>query len=373
MTVNRVPLLDLRRDTEAMDRELEAAFVRVLRSGHYILGPEVEAFEREVATYIGVDHALAVSSGTDALLLALMALGIGPGDEVICPTYTFFATAGTIARVGARPVFADVMPCCYNILPAELERLVTDRTKAIVPVHLFGQCAHMDLITSFADARKIPVIEDAAQALGAKYNGRSAGTLGSFGSYSFFPSKNLGALGDAGLLVTNDSRLAERARILRVHGGKPKYHHQFVGGNFRMDALQAALLRVKLPHLDSATARRQANAATYTRLLGGTEQIELPARCHESHIYNQFVIRVKGEGNRDKLQRFLAEAGVGTEVYYPVPMHKQACFASYEPAPSLPVAEAASRETLAIPIFPELAEHEIEYVCDRIRAFAHAL
>lgn len=368
MTVSRVPMLDLRRETGELDVELEDAFRRVLRSGHYILGPEVDAFEKECAAYIGVDHALGVSSGTDALLLALMALGIGCGDEVICPTYTFFATAGTVARVGAIPVFTDITPCCYGMSALDLETLITPRTKAIVVVHLFGQCAHMDPILSIASKFSIPIIEDAAQAIGATHHGHAAGTMGKVGCFSFFPSKNLGALGDAGLFVTNDAELAERARTLRVHGGKPKYHHGVVGGNFRIDALQAAMLRVKLRRLDGWTKRRQDNADSYDQQLSGLDtRVETPKRCQERHIYNQYTLRVK-DSSRNRLRDFLGASHIGTEVYYPIPMHRQACFSSLS-ATHLPEAEAAAEQTLALPIFPELQADEIAYVTERLRAF----
>ncbi len=374
----RVPLLDLRREPE-LDPALEEAFRRVLQSGHYILGPEVEALEAECARYLGVGHALGVSSGTDALLLALMALGVGAGDEVICPTYTFFATAGAIWRLGARPVFVDLDPLTYNCDVAALAAAVTPRTRALVPVHLFGQSADLDPILALAAERGLHVVEDAAQALGSEYKGRRVGGHGAFGCFSFFPSKNLGALGDAGLVTTNDAELAERARILRTHGGKPKYHHHVVGGNFRIDALQAALLRVKLPRLDAYTAARQRNAALYDELLlasgvaargTGDAPLLLPAVVTTRHIYNQYVVRVSGDGRRDQLRQHLTARGVGTEVYYPVPMHEQRCFAALgHRAGDFPHAEAAARETVALPIFPELREDEIRHVAAAIVAF----
>jgi dTDP-4-amino-4,6-dideoxygalactose transaminase len=375
MTVTRVPLLDLRRNTGEVDAQLEEAFRRVLHSGQYILGPEVDALEAQCAEVLGAGHALAVSSGTDALLLALMALEIGAGDEVICPTYTFFATAGAVWRTGARPVFADVMPCCFNLDAASVESHITPRTRAIMPVHLFGQCAHMDPLRDLARSRGLPLVEDAAQAIGARASGRSAGTMGQLGCFSFFPSKNVGALGDAGLLVTNDHGLATRARVLRTHGAQPKYHHALIGGNFRMDALQAAFLRIKLGRLQESTMRRQANARHYASLFEGAGlvaagKVVLPTECQERHVYNQLVIRVPGEGTRDLLRAFLAGHGVATEIYYPVPMHLQPCFASLGGrAGDLPVAEAASRETLALPIFPELTGEEIRFVVEQVAAF----
>jgi dTDP-4-amino-4,6-dideoxygalactose transaminase len=368
--VDRVPLLDLRRAGAELDAELEQAFGRVLRSGHYILGPEVEAFEQECARYIGVKHALGVSSGTDALLLALMALGIGAGDEVICPTYTFFATAGCIWRTGAKPVFVDCDPETYNITADLIAPKVTPRTKAIVPVHLFGQCADMTPIVELAKASGISIVEDAAQAIGSEHHGRRAGSLGEYGCFSFFPSKNLGALGDAGLVTTNDDALTEKARVYRAHGSKPKYFHHVVGGNFRIDALQAALLRVKLKHLDNWTARRKQNAAAYTELLSGAPRIQLPVTRENRHIYNQYVIRVVGEGGRDRLQAFLKERKIGTEVYYPVPMHLQKCFSSLgHQVGDFPVSELAAAQTVAIPIFPELTREEIEWVASSIVEF----
>ena len=363
--IKQVPLLDLRRLAPDLKAELEDAFKRVLESGHFILGPEVDALEKECAAYLQVGHAVGVSSGTDALLIALMALGIGAGDEVVCPSYTFFATAGTIARTGARPVFVDCNPDTYNIEADAIARALTPRTRAIMPVHLFGQCAEMDPILALAKERHIPVIEDAAQALGSEYQGRRAGSMGEMGCFSFFPSKNLGALGDAGLVTTNDAALAEKLRVLRAHGGKPKYHHSIVGGNFRIDALQAALLRPKLRRLDGWTAQRQKNAALYTELFTAAalgDRLGLPVVRQSRHIFNQYVIRVPGAGRRDKLQADLKQRGIGTEVYYPVPMHKQKCFSEIAGGQSLPVSELAAQETLAIPIFPELTEAELRHV-----------
>ena len=359
----RVPLLDLRRMAPSLERDLEAAFRRVLTSGSYILGPEVEAFESECAAYVGAKHAIAVSSGTDALLVALMALGVDPGDEVICPTFTFFATAGTIWRLGARPVFVDSSVRDFNLDPEKLEAAFSEKTKAVMPVHLFGQCADMTSIHEIAERRGVPIIEDAAQALGAEHAGRRAGTFGKLGCFSFFPSKNLGALGDAGLVTTDDDRLAERVRVLRVHGGKPKYYHAVVGGNFRIDALQAALLRAKLPYLDAASEQRLANARRYTAELSCLAGITLPAIGEGRHVMNQFVIRIPGGNERDRVRRHLTERGIGTEVYYPVPLHLQECFASLGHGPGdFPIAEQLARESLAMPIFPELSSSEIDTV-----------
>ncbi len=364
--IDSVPLLDLRRQNKACEPELRAAFERVMASGHFILGPEVEAFESECAALLGAKHAIGVSSGTDALLLAFMALGIGPGDEVVCPSYSFFATAGCVARTGAKPVFVDVLPCCFNMDPAQLERAITPRTKAIVPVHLFGQTAHMGPILELARARKIPIVEDAAQALSARFEGRAAGTLAEFGCFSFFPSKNLGAFGDAGLLTTNDDALAEKAKILRVHGAKPKYYHRFVGGNFRIDALQAALLRVKLPRLAGYTAARQRNVARYREALAGIDAIVFPRPCQKDHIWNQLVLRVPGK--RDALVAHLKQRNIGTEVYYPVPLHRQECFPGLAEG-TLPVSERAAKETLAIPVFPELQTDELDHAAAAIKSF----
>lgn len=376
MSETPIPLLDLSRIDPEMEAELHEVFGRVLRSGRFIMGPEVESFERECAAYLQVRHAVGVSSGTDALLVALMALGVGPGDEVVCPTYTFFASAGSIWRLGARPVFVDSDPRCFTLDPAAVARRTTSRTKAIMPVHLFGQSAEMEPLLDLTKSRGIPLVEDAAQAIGAEYRGRRAGGMGALGCFSFFPSKNLGGFGDAGLVVTDDDALADRVRVLRTHGSRPKYHHAVVGGNFRIDALQAALLRVKLRQLDAATAARQRNAALYDRLLveagvvGPGGWLELPAVRQSRHIFNQYVIRVRPAGARDALQTFLTTHRVGTEVYYPVPMHLQLCFGSLgHTEGELPIAEAAARETLAIPIFPELREDEIRRVVAHIGAF----
>ena len=382
--VTQVPLLDLRRHGADVDAELEEAFRRVLRSGHYILGPEVDALEQECAAHLDARHALGASSGTDALILALMTLGIGPGDEVICPTYTFFATAGAVWRVGARPVFVESDPSTFNCDPADVARKITSKTKAVIPVHLFGQAAEMGPIMDAARARGVTVIEDAAQAFGAGYAGRPVGTLGAFGCFSFFPSKNLGGFGDGGLVTTQDDALAERARIMRAHGGKPKYHHQFVGGNFRIDPLQAALVRVKLARLDGYTAARQRNARLYDRLLQASgcalenrpeapldpTKVLTPVVFQSRHIYNQYVVRVPGEGRRDALIAHLKDRKIGSEVYYPVPMHLQQCFSSLgHRVGDFPGAEAAARETLALPIFPELSEEEITYVAEAVVDF----
>ncbi len=362
-----VPLLDLKAQYATIKDEIRLALDRVLESQRFILGPEVEALEGEVAAYCGCPYGIGVSSGTDALLVSLMAIGIRPGDEVITTPYTFFATAGSIARLGATPVFADIDPLTYNIAPPGIEAAVTERTRAIVPVHLFGQMADMDPIMEVAGRHNLYVIEDAAQAIGAEYRGRRAGSIGHLGCFSFFPSKNLGGFGDGGMVTTNDPELAERVRLLRGHGAKPKYVHKIVGGNFRLDALQAAVLRVKLKYLDGWTAGRQRNAATYRRLFAaagitdqesgvrGQKVVGLPHDAgYGRHIYNQFVIRAP---RRDALVAHLKQLGIGTEIYYPAPLHLQECFAElgYR-AGGFPASEGAARETLALPIYPELTE-----------------
>ncbi len=353
-----------------MQRLIDKA-AEVIRSGRYILGPEVEAFEREVAKYIGVEHAIGVSSGTDALLAALMALGIGAGDEVITTPFSFFATAGCIARVGATPVFVDIRPDTFNLDVEQIEASVTERTKAILPVHLFGQACDMEALTELAAKHQLRLIEDAAQAIGTKSPIGPVGGLGAYGCFSFFPSKNLGGFGDAGLITTNDAELADKARVIRAHGSKPKYYHSVVGGNFRIDALQAALLRVKLPALEEWTSIRRQNADRYDAAftVAGLDSSVLttPRRRFEGHIYNQYVIRTS---RRDALQAHLAEQKIATAIYYPVPLHRQECFAhlGYQDG-SLPVSENASREVLALPIFAGLGEERQARIIDAVIRF----
>jgi len=353
-----VPLLDLHGQYGPLREQLLAAIARVCDSQRFIGGPEVEGFEREIAQYLGVGHAVGLSSGTDALLVALMALGVGPGDEVITPTFSFFATAGAVSRLGATPKLVDIDPLTCNIDVMAAIAAITDRTRAIVPVHLYGQCAWMEPLLEETGARGIPVIEDAAQAIGATFKGRQAGSMGQAGCFSFFPSKNLGAFGDAGLLTTSDQALAHEVRLLRNHGAEPKYFHKRIGGNFRLDALQAAILRVKLPHLDGWTARRRENADRYDRLFRespAADRVTLPTRDPDCvHIFNQYVIRVT---SRDAVRARLDAAGIGTEVYYPVPFHLQECFAplGYRRG-DFPAAEAAAAETLALPVYGELTE-----------------
>ena len=366
-----IPLLDLDAQYRPLRDELLAAVTRVCDSQRFIMGPEIEALERELCTLLGVTHAIAVSSGTDALLLALMALGIKAGDEVVTTTFSFFATAGAIVRVGATPVLVDIDPATFNMDPVLAAAAITPRTRAIMPVHLFGLGADMDPIVAAANRAGIPVIEDAAQAIGSTYKSRPLGAIGAFGCFSFFPSKNLGAFGDAGLLTTEDDALAARARLLRTHGMKPKYYHHLVGANFRMDALQAAVLRVKAPHLASWTGGRRANAARYRRLFhdaGLDGPVILPVEPSDrSHIFNQFVIRT---ADRDGLKRHLDEQGIGNEIYYPVPFHMQPCFANlgYREG-AFPHAERAARESLAIPVYGELTPGQQETVVAAIGQF----
>jgi dTDP-4-amino-4,6-dideoxygalactose transaminase len=368
----RIPLLDLAIQHTALESELREAFERVLRSQVFILGPEVERLEKWAAEYSQCRHSLGVSSGTDALLLALMAAEIGPGDEVITSPFSFFASAGVIARVGAKPVFVDIDPTTFNLDPSRLAGAVNARTKAVIAVHLYGQMADMGPISELCRARNLLLIEDAAQSLGAEYSdGRRAGSIGHIGCFSFFPSKNLGALGDAGIVTTNDSDLAERMKILRVHGAKPKYYHHLIGGNFRLDAIQAAFLNVKAKYLDHWTSLRQRNAVRYGSLLSEMTALSLPHAVYKHtgakhfHIYNQFVVRVK---ERDALKKHLETQGVGSEIYYPVPFHLQECFAYLQYRPGdFPHAEAASKESLAIPIYPELPEEMQTYVAHAIR------
>jgi len=367
----KVPLLDLQAQYRPLRDELIAAMTRVADSQRFIMGPEIDQLESELARMLGIRHAIAVSSGTDALLLALMALDIKAGDEVVTTTYSFFATAGAIVRVGARPVLVDVDPATFNIDPDQTAAAITSRTRAILPVHLFGLAADMDPIVDAANRAGIPIVEDAAQAIGASYKSHSLGGIGALGCFSFFPSKNLGAFGDAGLVTTNDDALAKRARLLRTHGMEPKYHHHVVGGNFRLDALQAAILRVKAPHLAAWTDARRANAARYYAMFkdaGLDGAITLPFEPPDRvHIFNQFVIRTP---ERDALKRHLDEQGIGNEIYYPVPFHLQPCFANlgYRHG-AFPHAERAANESLAIPIYGELTSEQQQVVVEAIAAF----
>lgn len=368
-----VPLLDLKAQFASIRGDIVSAVTAVLESQQFILGPVVSECEKRIAEYCGCAFGVGVSSGTDALLLALMAERIGPGDEVITTPYTFFATAGSIARVGAKPVFVDILPDTFNIDPSQIEAKITAATKAIIPVHLYGQCADMDAINDIACRNSLVVIEDAAQAIGAEYRGRRAGSMGKYGCFSFFPSKNLGCAGDGGMVTCCDGETAELLQVLRVHGSKPKYYHSLIGGNFRFDAIQAAVINAKLPHLDRWSQMRQANAARYRRLfeeagLVGEGRVQLPFEAPQHrHIYNQFVLRA---ARRDELVAYLRTRSIGVEIYYPVPLHLQECFAYLGHQPGdLPVSEAAARETLALPIYPELTDAQAESVVEAIRCF----
>ncbi len=384
----RVPLLDLKPQYQSLKKELDEAVIKVAESQYFILGPEVSAMEKEFCNYLGCKHALGVSSGTDALLLALMAIDIKPGDEVIVPTYSFFATAGVVSRLNATPVFVENDPVTFNMDPKDFEKKITNKTKAVIPVHLYGQSADMDGIITIAKAHNIKVIEDAAQAIGTQYkDGRFVGTIGDIGCFSFFPSKNLGCYGDGGLVTTNDDELAKILTIKRVHGGEPKYYHKVIGGNFRLDALQAAVLRVKLPHLDNWSEKRRQNANRYTQLFveaglaeapGKTgfdkkNKVLLPEAVYERfrvknyHIYNQYIVRVD---QRDQMRDFLTKNEIGTEIYYPVPFHLQECFSDlrYKKG-DFPYSEFSADKSIALPIYPELSDEQLVYVVDTFKKF----
>jgi dTDP-4-amino-4,6-dideoxygalactose transaminase len=396
----KVPLLDLTAQYQTIKEEVLEALEGVLKEQYFILGPKVVDLEEKIAAYAGSTYGIGVSSGSDALLICLMAEEIGPGDEVITTPYSFFATAGVISRLGAKPVFVDIEPDTYNINPDLIEERITSKTRAIIPVHLYGQCADMDRILEIARQKDLTVIEDAAQAIGAEYASKipmplriqRAGSMGEYGCFSFFPTKNLGGFGDGGMVVTDDPERAEKLRILRVHGSKPKYYHAYIGGNFRLDAIQAAVLSAKLPHLDAWTAKRQENAARYDRVLHSTGLVDKglirppkpiwkdavsegnpvsnPGRQSPTahyHIYHQYVIATP---RRDELKAYLSEKGIGTEIYYPVPLHLQECFKElgYKQG-ACPVAEEAARTSLALPVYPELSSDQQEYVMNSIVEF----
>jgi len=368
--VAKVPLLDVGRSNHPLREEFLAAIAGVLDSGRFLHGPEVTALENNIAHLCGVQHAIGCASGSDALLLALMALDIGPGDEVIVPSFTFFATASAVWRLGAQPMFVDIDPATFNIDPAKIVAAVTPDTRAIIPVHLFGQCAEMDAILEIARRHKLFVIEDAAQSIGATYHGRPAGSMGDIGCLSFYPTKNLGGFGDGGMLTTNNADLAQRLRLLAAHGMNPRYYHREVGINSRLDTMQAAVLSVKLKYLAEGTSARNANAARYWQLFteaGLQQRISLPQTTPGmGHVWNQYTVRIP-DGGRDHVKAHLAQTGVGSEIYYPVPLHLQQCFASlgYREG-SLPVTEQAAREVLSLPIFPELTDAELQTVVLRL-------
>ncbi len=371
-----VPLLALDRQYAVLRDEIRVAIERVCDSGRFVLGPDVSELERELAAALDVPHAISCASGSDALLLALMALGVGSGDEVVLPSYTFFATASAVTRLGAVPIFADIDPTTYLIDPADVRRKVSRRCKAIVPVHLFGRTADMDALLPIAEAAGVPIVEDAAQSILSTWHGRCSGRLGDIGCFSFYPTKNLGGAGDGGFLTTTRDDLAATLRLLRVHGMEPRYYHDLVGINSRLDSIQAAVLRVKLPHLDRWTTERQENAARYAALFASydlAEHITVPTdETRGRHVWNQYVIRV-ADGQRDALRKHLASCNVGTEIYYPVPLHLQKCFTNLGWSQGdLPATERAAEETLALPIFPELTEAEQRTVVGRIAEFFSA-
>lgn len=386
----KVPLLDLKPQYQSLKKELDEAILKVAESQYFILGPEVKKMEEACAEYLGVKHAIGVSSGTDALLLALMALDIQPGDEVIVPTYSFFATAGVVSRLNAIPVLTECDPVTFNIDVEDIKRKITSKTKAIIPVHLYGQSADMGEIMKVATEHNLFVVEDAAQAIGTQYkDGKCVGTIGHIGCYSFFPSKNLGCFGDGGLITTNDDELAKILTIKRVHGGEPKYYHKVIGGNFRLDAIQAVVVSVKLPHLNAWSEKRRENASLYTELFlaagladqtGRTKfdinnKVLLPKAVYENlsstvynyHIYNQYIIRVE---ERDALREYLTKNDIATEIYYPVPFHLQECFADLgNKKGDFPVSEFCADTSIALPIYPELSDEQIKYVVDKISEF----
>ena len=368
-----VPLLDLTRQHAPLETAFKEAFARVLASNGFVLGPEVKELEAEVAAYCDCAHAIGLSSGTDALLVALMAMGIGPGDEVLCPSFTFFGTAGSVARLGAVPVWVDVLPDTYNIDLRDAVGKVTDRTKAIIPVHLFGQSAEMECVQAFADKYGLRILEDVAQAIGATYKGKKVGSMGDFGALSFYPTKNLGGFGDGGMLVTNDAELADKAVWLRNHGMNPRYYHKYIGGNFRLDSIQAALLRIKLPHLDDYHAARAEHAAHYTENLKGHSGVIRPTVIPEAgSVWNQYTLRVV-DGKRDAFRAHLSGRGIGSEVYYPLGLHEQECFAGIgKGGETLKVTPVLTSEVVSIPCFPEMTEAEREEVLRAVWDFGYA-
>ncbi len=368
-----VPILDLGRHAAALSDEILAGLARVCENGQFVLGPDVVELENAIAKYCGVEHAIGCASGSDALLLALMAFNIGPGDEVVVPSFTFFATASAVTRLGATPVFADIRPDTFNLDPADVRRKLSPATRAILPVHLFGQCADMTALEGIADERNLPILEDAAQAIGAEFEGQRAGAMGQIGCFSFYPTKNLGGAGDGGMMTTRSADLAERLRLLRGHGMQPRYYHSVIGVNSRLDSFQAVVLNCKLPHLEEWTRQRQAIAEQYTELFtaeGLDQKVVLPRPARGNrHVWNQYVIRIP-DGRRDALRNYLTENRIGSEIYYPLGLHEQACFRFLDYAPTdLPQTYRASREVLALPIFPGLTAVEQERVVGRIAEF----
>ncbi len=370
--VDRVPLLNIPATYPQIWNAVEQEMSEVVRSGYFILGPKVAELEKQVAAYCQVPYAVGVSSGTDALLLALMAADIGPGDEVITSTYTFFATAGSIVRSGAKPVFVDIDPVTFNMDIEKTKAAITSKTKAIMPVHLYGQCVDMTPLQDMAKKHKLVVIEDACQAIGSEFKGQRAGGLGDFGCFSFFPTKNLGGFGDAGMVTTRSKELYEKMKVLRVHGMEPKYYHKMVGGNFRIDALQSAILLAKLPHLEGWVDDRRNNAQNYNKLFqksGLTDQLTLPKEVFPRHVYNQYIIRVAGE-KRDALREYLNSQKVACEIYYPVPLHIQDCFKDLgHKKGDFPEAEKAAAETLALPVANEVTAEQQEYLVEKAKSF----
>jgi len=370
--VEKVPLLNIPATYPQIWNAVEQEMSDVVRSGYFILGPKVAELEKQVATYCQVPYAVGVSSGTDALLLALMAADTGPGDEVITSTYTFFATAGSIVRTGAKPVFVDIDPVTFNMDLEQTKAAITPQTKAIMPVHLYGQCVDMQPLNDLAKKNNLLVIEDACQAIGSEYQGQRAGALGDFGCFSFFPTKNLGGFGDAGMVTTRSMELYEKMKVLRVHGMEPKYYHKMVGGNFRIDALQSAILLAKLPHLEGWVADRRTNAQNYETLFekaGLTDRLTLPREVFPRHVYNQYIVRVAG-GKRDALREYLNSKNVACEIYYPVSLHQQECFKDLgHKKGDFPEAEKASEETLALPVANEVTAEQQEYAVEQVKAF----
>lgn len=363
----KVPLLDLAAQFRTVEADVRAAVDRVLSNQGYILGPEVEALESEIAAYCGARHGVGVSNGSDAIVAALMAMDIGPGDEVIVPVYTFFATAASVSRVGATPVFVDVLEDTYNINPEGIAAAVSERTKAIIPVHLYGQCADMDRINEIAGRHHLAVIEDAAQAIGATFNGRPAGSFGTAATISFYPTKNLSAIGEAGMIVTSDNELAKNVKVVRLQGQTSEYEHGRIGANFRMDAIQAAALRAKLPYLNEWNAARRRHADVYDAAFNGTGILPPPRDGRCVHIYHQYTIRC---GRRDALREHLTQAGVGCKIFYPAPLHLQPCFAPLGlRSGAFPVAERIAKEVLSLPVFPEMTEAQQSHVIETVRSF----